>query len=57
MVLGSLYIRGHTVSILLEKKTDNELIFFLNVSFHVKFVYMGCCDFSINNPQNTCLVT
>ena len=28
-----------------------------HVSFHVKFGYMGCCDFSINNPQNTCLVT
>ena len=28
-----------------------------HVSFHVKFSYMGCCDFSINNPQNTCLVT
>ena len=27
-----------------------------HVSFHVKFGYMGCCDFSINNPQNTCLV-
>ena len=26
-------------------------------SFHVKFRYMGCCDFSINNPQNTCFVT
>ena len=28
-----------------------------NISFHVKFGYMGCCDFSINNPQNTSLVT
>ena len=28
-----------------------------HVSFHAKFGYMGCCDFSINNPQNTCLVT
>ena len=28
-----------------------------HVSFHVKFCYSGCCDFSINNPQNTCLVT
>ena len=35
--------------------------FFIDVSFHVsfyiKFGYMGCCDFSSNNPQNTCLVT
>ena len=31
--------------------------FFKDVSFHVKFDYMGCCDFSINNPENTCLVT
>ena len=22
-----------------------------NVSFHVKFGYMECCDFGINNPQ------
>ena len=28
-----------------------------HVSFHVKFGNMGCCDFSINNPQNRCLVT
>ena len=28
-----------------------------HVSFHVKFGNMRCCDFSINNPQNTCLVT
>ena len=28
-----------------------------HVSFHVKFGYMECCDFSTNNPQNTCLVT
>ena len=28
-----------------------------HVSFHVKFGYMRFCDFSINNPQNTCLVT
>ena len=37
------------------------LDFFKDVSFHVsfhdKFGYMVCCDFSINNPQNTCLVT
>ena len=35
--------------------------FFIDVSFHVsfyiKFGYMGCCDFSSNNLQNTCLVT
>ena len=30
---------------------------FFHASFHVKFGYMRCCDFSINNPQNTCLVT
>ena len=28
-----------------------------HVSFHVKFGNMGCCNFSIANPQNTCLVT
>ena len=28
-----------------------------NVSFHIKFGNMRCCDFSINNPQNSCLVT
>ena len=28
-----------------------------HVSFHVKFGNMRCCDFSINNPQNSCLVT
>ena len=28
-----------------------------HVSFHVKSGYMGCFDFSINNLQNTCLVT
>ena len=28
-----------------------------HVSFHVIFGYMRCCDFSINNLQNTCLVT
>ena len=28
-----------------------------HVSFHVKFGNMGCCDFSIDNSQNTCLVT
>jgi hypothetical protein len=27
-----------------------------HVSFHVKFGYMGWCDFNINNSQNTCLV-
>ena len=26
-----------------------------DVSFHAKFGYMGCCDFSIDNLQNTCL--
>ena len=35
--------------------------FFKDVSFHVsshvKFGNMGCFDFSINNPQNSCLVT
>ena len=30
--------------------------FFKDVPFYVKFGYMGCCDFSISNPQNTCLV-
>ena len=39
---------------------ENQSIFFKDVSFHVsshvKFGYMGCCDFSINNPENTCLV-
>ena len=38
-----------------------HLIFFKDESFHVsfqvKFGYMGCCDFSINNPQNVCLDT
>ena len=29
---------------------------FKDVSFQVKFGYMGCCDFSINNPQYKCLV-
>ena len=28
-----------------------------HVSFHFKFGNMGCCDFSNNNPRNTCLVT
>ena len=28
-----------------------------HVSFHVKFRNMRCCDYSINNPQNSCLVT
>ena len=28
-----------------------------NHQFHVKFGNMRCCDFSINNPQNSCLVT
>ena len=28
-----------------------------HVSFHVKFGNMGCCDISINNPQNSGLVT
>ena len=28
-----------------------------HVSFDVKFGYMGFCDFSTNNPQNSCLVT
>ena len=28
-----------------------------HVSLHVKFGYIGCCDFSNNNPQNSCLVT
>ena len=27
-----------------------------HVSFHVKFRYMGCCDFSIDNPENIFLV-
>ena len=27
-----------------------------HVSFHVKFGIMRCCDFSINNPQNSCFV-
>ena len=27
----------------------------IHVLFHVKFGCMGCCDFSTNNPQNTCL--
>ena len=34
--------------------------FFIDVSFHdlfhVKFGYLGCCDFSINNPQNLCFI-
>ena len=30
---------------------------FFHVSFHVKFGYIGSCNFSINNLQNTCLVT
>ena len=38
----------------------NTIVFFkdisFHVSFHVKFGYVGHCDFSINNPQNTCLV-
>ena len=29
--------------------------FLFHVLFHVKFGYIGCCDFSINDPQNTCL--
>ena len=28
-----------------------------HVSFHVNFGNMRCCDFGINNPQNSCLVT
>ena len=28
-----------------------------HVSFHVKFGNMRCCYFSINNPQNSCLIT
>ena len=28
-----------------------------HVSFHVKFGNMRCCDFNINNPQNSCLDT
>ena len=35
--------------------------FFKDVSFHVsfrvKFGNMRCCNFSINNSQNSCLVT
>ena len=23
-----------------------------DVQFHVNFGYMGCCDFSIDNPEN-----
>ena len=39
--------------------TGNHLIKVVSfhVSFHVKFGNMGCCDFSINNPQNSYLVT
>ena len=31
--------------------------FFSHVSFHAKFGNMRCCDFSVNNPKNSCLVT
>ena len=37
-----------------------DLIFLKMYHFmfhHVKFGYMGCCDFRINHPQKTCLVT
>ena len=40
--------------------SDSHPVFLKDVSFHVsfnvKFGYMGSCDFSITNPQNTCLV-
>ena len=47
-------------------KVDSEVYVFqspdffkdvsFHVSFHVKFGNLRCCDFSINNPQNSCLV-
>ena len=43
------------------KEVKHSPDFFKGVSFHVlfhvKFGNMRCCDFSINNPQNSCLVT
>ena len=34
-----------------------HFMFHWDVSFFVNFGYMGCCDFSINNPKNTCFIT
>ena len=36
---------------------SNDFFKFFHISFYVKFRYMRCCDFRINDPQNTCLVT
>ena len=44
------------IDVCLRREEQRQLPDFLkdisfHVSFHVKFGYMGCCDFSINSPQ------
>ena len=55
------FFRGCQSSVSYDNSPHDSPDFFedvsFHVSFHVKFGYMGCCDFSINNPQNTCMVT